>query len=95
MSIYGSTFTLDDFEEDDLGPPYIYAGSHRTANPDMRGGSFDFAEVVPWCSEYPYLRVGITEAAHSRAYADVLIDVEQARALANYLLDYVERVDSG
>lgn len=98
MSIYGSTFTLDDFTDDEephLGEPYIYAGSHRTGNPEMRGGSFDLAEAVPWCTLNPFLRVGVTEAAHSRRQADILLDFAQVKALADYLAHYVERVESG
>ncbi|HEY7821963.1 MAG TPA: hypothetical protein VIG24_03975 [Acidimicrobiia bacterium] len=93
MSIYGTTFMLD--RESDHGAPYVYVGSHRTANPKFRGGAFDIAEVVPWCSLEPYLRLSMNEAEQRWTAADILIDVKQAEALRDYLTGFIERVESG
>lgn len=86
--------------------PIIYQGSHvLPSNEDRRGGSLGFGEIAgditrdgrddgpededqPW----PYLRVTM-RADGADDCQDVVLDVEQARSLGEYLLDFARRVD--
>jgi hypothetical protein len=46
VSIYASTFSLEDEAEDGLGAPIIYQGSHiLPANSDRRDGRLDLAAI--------------------------------------------------
>ena len=103
MSIYATIATLNpDDHPDGPGRPHEYQGSHILPNTDSpRGGDIQLAEIpshitrdgrddqpedgAPW----PWLRLSV-DAYYS---ADVVLDVAQARYLAEQLSDWADRAE--
>ena len=95
MSLWGSTLVFDDDEP--LGPPVVFRGSHLFPDPDDRGGSVSTAYLAAFLTRdgvddgeldgtrwWPYLRLSLRSAqmTDDKWVEDtVILDVAQVDAL--------------